>query len=166
MTMLTAGKRQECVEREPGADRNHESQRARSVNERVGGVHDGRSEEHADGVQVVGGAGHDVARAVALVVGVGQAFEPGEEIVAKVEFDVAGNADDDPARQELEDPFGDGESEQDAGVDQEFVASHAVVKIVSSLAEHQREENPDTVGEENAERAREVRPSITLQVRQ
>ena len=106
------GQRQECVEREPGADRDHEGQRARGVDEGVGGVHDRRSEEHADRVQVVGGAGHDVARAVALVVGVGQAFEPGEEIVAKVEFDVAGNADDDPARQELEDPFGDGEGEQ------------------------------------------------------
>ena len=38
----------------------------------------------------------------------------GEEVVAQIELDVAGNADDDPARQELEDALGykDGDDEQ------------------------------------------------------
>ena len=37
-----------------------------------------------------------------LVVGVREAFEFLKKIVAEVELDVAGHADDDPAREELE----------------------------------------------------------------
>ena len=63
--------------------------------------------EHADGVEVVGGAGHDVAGAGALVEAVGQTFEMGEQIVAEVELDLARDADHDPAREVLEDAFGE-----------------------------------------------------------
>ena len=106
------GQRQEGVERQPRADRDHEGQRARGVDDRVGRVHDRRAEQHADRIQIVGGARHNVAGAIALVVGVGEAFEAREQIVAQVEFDVAGDADHDPAGEELEDSLGDGDGEQ------------------------------------------------------
>ena len=66
------GQRQKSVEREPGADRDHEGQRARGVNEGISRIHDGRAKQHADRVEVVGGARHDVAGAMALVVRVGE----------------------------------------------------------------------------------------------
>ena len=63
----------------------------------VGGVHDGRAEELADGVEVIGGARHDVAGAVGVVEAGRLAFEVGEEVVAEVELDLARGADDDLA---------------------------------------------------------------------
>ena len=49
----------------------HEDQRADGEDHGVGRVHDAGPEQHANGVQVVGGARHDVAGARALVEAVG-----------------------------------------------------------------------------------------------
>ena len=62
-------------------------------------------DQHAHGVQIVGGARHDVAGARALIEAVGQPLQMREEIVAQIEFDFARDADQDPARQILEDGF-------------------------------------------------------------
>jgi hypothetical protein len=40
------------------------------------------------------------------------------------------------------------------------------MQIVGGFAEHERKQDPDTVGEENAERARDVSQAIAFQVRQ
>ena len=61
------GQRQEGEQREPGADAEHEHQRARGEHHGVGGVHDAGPGQHAHRVQIVGGAGHDVAGARALI---------------------------------------------------------------------------------------------------
>ena len=106
------GQRQERVKRQPRADGDHEGQRARGVDESVRRIHDRRAEQHANGVQVVGRARHNVAGAVTLVVGVAQVFQTREKIVAQVELDVARDADHDPAGKELEDSLGDGDGEQ------------------------------------------------------
>ena len=76
------------------------------------------AEQHANRVQVIGGARHDVAGAGALVEGVGEALESGEQIVAKVELNVTGNADHNPAGEELKDSFGDGDGEQQCRIEQ------------------------------------------------
>ena len=157
---------EECVERQPGADRDHECQRASGVDDRVGRIHDRGAKQHADRVQIVGGARHDVARAMALVVGIRQAFEAREKIVAQVELDVARDADDDPAGQELEDSLGDGDTEQDGSVEQKLVAGDASVQIVGSFAQNEREQDPDAIGEEDTKRAREVSPAIAFHVGQ
>ena len=70
--------------------------------ERIGGVHDCRTQELPNGIQVVGCAGHDVAGAGALVVGVREAFEMLKKIVAEIELNVTRNADHDPTSQKLE----------------------------------------------------------------
>ncbi len=88
--------RQKRVEREPWTDRDHEGQRTRGVDDSIGGIHDRRAQQHTHRVQVVGGACHDVACAMALVIGVRQAFESLKKIVAQVELDVAGDTDHDP----------------------------------------------------------------------
>ena len=69
------GQRQKGVDREFRADGEHEAQGAGGEHKSIRRGHDGGAKQHSDGVQVVRGAGHDVARTVALIVGVGEAFE-------------------------------------------------------------------------------------------
>ena len=82
---------------------------------------------------------------MALVVGVAELFEAREQVVAQVKFDVARDADNNPAGEELEDPLGDGDGEQQSSVDQELVAGDPFVKIVRGLANHQRKQDPNPV---------------------
>ena len=145
------GEGSEGDQRELGADGEHEAEGAGGEDERVGRVHDGRAEEHADGVEVVGGAGHDVAGAVALVVGVGEALEVGEEVVAEIEFDVARDADNDVAGEELEDAFEEGDGDQEERVGEQLFAGDAGVEGIDGAADDLREKDPDPVIEENAD---------------
>ena len=46
------------------------------------------------------------------------------------------------------------------------MAGDAFVEIVGGLAEDEREQDPDAVGEQDAERAERVAPAIALQVGQ
>ena len=159
------GQRQEREQRQPGADGDHERQRAHRVDQRVGGIHDRWTEQHANGVQVVGRPRHNVAGAMALVVGVAQVFQAGEKIVAEIELDVARNANHHPAREELEDSFSDGDGEKHSRVDEQLVLGNAGVQIVGSFADHQREQDPDAIGEQDADAAENVCPAITFYVR-
>ena len=97
------GQGQERIKRQLGADGDHERERTRRIDDGVGRVHDRRAQQHSHGVQVVGGARHDVAGAVALVIRVAQAFQAREEVVAQIEFNIPRDPDHDPARQVLED---------------------------------------------------------------
>ena len=147
------GQRRESEDGQPRADAQHEGQRARGEDHGVGGVHDARADQHAHRVEVVGGAGHDVAGAGALVEAVGEPLEMGEQVVAQVEFDLARDANQDPAREELEDGFGAGDGEQPSGIGQQLMHSDALVQVVDGAADDQREENPDAVVAQHAERA-------------
>ena len=89
--------RQESVEGQLGADLHHVDERPCGEHQRVGGIHDRRAEQHTDRIQVIGGARHDVAGAGSLVVGIGKLFQVLEKIVAQIEFDVARDANHNPA---------------------------------------------------------------------
>ena len=65
------------------------SERTERGEDRVGGVHDRRPAEHAHGLQVVGGARHQVTGVVRVEERRRLALEVGEEIVAQIELDVA-----------------------------------------------------------------------------
>ena len=110
-----------------GTDAEHEDQRARGEHHGVGRVHDARADQHAHGVQVVGGARHDVAGTRALIEAVGEALQVREQVVAQVELNLARNADQDPAGQELEDRLGSGDGQQRSGIKQQLM------KIVTCL---------------------------------
>src|SRR5208337_1322948 len=139
------GQRQKRKYGQLGADGQHEAQGAGGEDDGVGRVHDGRAEQHPDRVQVVGGARHNVARAIALVVGIGEAFEVREQIVAQVELDIARDADDHIARQKLEDSLGQRDGNDQQGVGEKFLPSDAGVKIVNGAAQDLRKEYPDSV---------------------
>src|SRR6185312_1823924 len=106
----------ECVNREFGADADHESQRGRRGNNCVCRIHDRRAQQHSHRVQIVGGAGHNVASAVFLVIRVGKSFQVLKQVVAKVEFDLARNADHDPTGQVLEYALDPGDRQQEGGI--------------------------------------------------
>src|SRR5208282_6200652 len=102
--------------------------------------------------------------AIALVVGVRETLEVSEEIVAQIEFDVAGNADYDPAREELEDAFGEKDADDSQGIFQQFVRGDSGMEIVGGVAQDLRKLDRDSVSEQNAQSAPgETRP-IALQI--
>ncbi len=177
------GQRQKRIEREPRTDRDHEDERARGEHDGIGGVHDRRAEQHADGVEVVGGARHDVARARALIERIGERFQVLEEVVAQVEFDFARDADHDPARQELEEALGGGNGDEQQGIDDDLVlrearagvADHAAhdgrdaamrfpAQVVHRPAQHLREQDPDPVHQQNGAAAQDVAPLVFAEV--
>ena len=166
------GQRQKSEQRQLRVDRDHERQRAGGVDNRVGRVHDRRAEQHPDGIQIVGRARHNVAGAIALVVRITQAFKAREQIVPQVEFNVARDTDHNPAREELEDSFGDGDGEQQSGVNQKLVPRGACSQIggrfqvIRGFADNQRKQHPNAVVEQHADCAQNVSPAIALQVGQ
>ena len=127
--------RDEGAERELRADADHEGQRRGGEDDGVGRVHDGRAEELADGVEVVGGAGHDVAGAVGVVEAGGLAFEVGEEVVAEVELDLARGADDDLAGDVEEDGRERGDQQQAQRVVDDLGLGDAVLHVVDGMAD-------------------------------
>jgi len=135
----------EGEEGELGADAVHEGQRGGHEDDGVGAVHDGGAEELADGVEVVGGAGHDVAGAVGVKEDGRLALEVAEEVVAEIEFDLAGGTDDDLAG-DVEEDGGEGGDEQDAeAVVEDFLLGDAVLHVVDGVTDDGGEEDFDDV---------------------
>ena len=135
----------EGEERQLGADAVHEGQRGGHKDDSVGAVHDRWAEELADGVEVVGGAGHDVARAVGVVEDGRLAFEVAEEIVTEVELDLAGGADDDLAGDVEEDGGECGDEEEAEAVKEDFLLGDAVLHVVDGVADDGGDEHLDDV---------------------
>src|SRR2546423_5872893 len=85
--------------------------------EGLAGVHDSGAEDHADIVEVVGGAGHELAGAIPDIKLRFHEKQLIEEGTAEVEFDVAGNTDENPACTEGEKPPQQNEQKQKETVD-------------------------------------------------
>ena len=152
-TMLATGSGRKAHKVSLGLIRDHEDERAGGEDERVGRIHDGRAEQHAHGVQVVGGARHDVAGAGALVEAGVEGFEMAEEIVAQVELDLARDADHDPAGEELKDAFAYGDGNQQPAPGEQFPVSDTAVQIVNDALDEARGLHHDSVGAEDREGA-------------
>ena len=127
---------------EPWADAKQEEQRADCEEDGVGAVHQGRTQQHAHRIQVVGHAGHDVAGAVPLIETGVLAFQLPEEIVAQIEFDFARDADQDPALGVEEDAFDEGDSDKNAGEKNNAFARDSVLQFVDCLSQNLRETAP------------------------
>ena len=131
------GQRQEGKERQLGANPEHVIQGECREDDRVRRIHDRRTQEVTNGAQIIRRLSHDVARAIALVERVGKTFQVREQIVTQIELDVAGNANDDPAGQELKDALGDEDGDNQRSVKEEFVAGDASMnKVVGRAAEN------------------------------
>ena len=121
-------------------------------------------EQHADRVQVVGSASHNVAGSRALIVRVGKAFEMTEEVVAQIEFDFAGDADHDPAGQKLKDSFARSHRQQEQRIGDELVPSDTEMKVIHRPADYLRKKNPDAVCQEDAYRPQQIAAAILSEV--
>ena len=98
-------RRNQADQRELPIHRQHDGDGEHRGEHGLGPVHDARAQHHAHGVQIVGGARHDVAGAIAGVEIGRERHQVREQLIAKIEFDVARNADQDHAHPILENPF-------------------------------------------------------------
>src|SRR5713226_3420112 len=118
------GHGQKHPKRERRRKARHDDDRKDHGHERLAGVHDAGAEDHADVVKVVGGAGHQFAGAIADVELRLHEEKAIEQACAEIEFDVAGDADEHPARGE-----GQGAFEQDADNKDEAVDAQSVAAV-------------------------------------
>ena len=130
----------------------------------VGRIHDGRTQQHADRVQVVGHASHDVAGAMVVVVRGRLFFELGEEVVAEIELDIARDTDNDPAHEEQQDAVGHGDGDQQAGVGEDLVPGDADGEVVDGDADDPGELHPDSVGEDGADTAPQIAAPVAAHI--
>ena len=160
------GQREKRPQGEPGTDAEHVIERGDGEDDGVGRVHDSGAEQGAHGIEVVGGAGHDVAGAGALVEAGVERFEMAEEIVAQVELDLARDADHDPAGEELEDSFAEGDGDEQPAPGEQFAVSDSVVEVVHNALDDARGLDHDSVGDEDSEAPGEIVLPVALHVRE
>src|SRR6266404_1267731 len=91
--------------------------------ERLAGVHDAGAKNHADIVEVVGGARHQFTSAIANVEFGLHEQQPIEQASTQIEFDIARDADENPARGEGHRTFEQDADNQDEAVDAERVTA-------------------------------------------
>ena len=87
------GNRDENPQAKRWGQAEHQNHRQHHRDDRLRGVHDSRAQNHAHRVQVIGGARHELAGAIAHIKFGLHKQEPIEQVVAKIEFDIAGEAD-------------------------------------------------------------------------
>src|SRR5665213_2890919 len=139
-------KRTDGAERELWTDANHEGKGRGGEDEAVGGIHDGGAEELTDGVEVIGGARHDVAGAVRMVIPGGLAGEVLEHVVAEIELDLARGADDDLAGDVEEDAGQRGDEQKPQRVvDDARFGDAIVLHVVHGVADDERQQHADDV---------------------
>src|ERR1700748_641402 len=145
------GQRNKGEEGEAGADAIHEGQRGGGEDDGVGAVHDRGGEGAADGVEVVGGARHDVASAVGVIEAGSLAFEVAEEVVAEIELDLARGPDDDLPG-DVEEYGGQGcDNKQAKGVMDDFGFCDAVLHVIDGVADDDGNEDLDGVVEDDCD---------------
>ena len=92
-----------------------------------GAVHDSGPEHHADLIEVVGGARHQLAGAVAHVELGLHGEQAIEQVVAQVVLDIAREADQDPARPEGEDALQRNDRQGCQAVDRQRVHARRMI---------------------------------------
>jgi hypothetical protein len=87
-----------------------------------------------------------------------------EEIVAQVEFDVARDADKNPALAVEKDALDQGNRDEQTGEEQNAAPGHAVVEPVDGRLQNLGKQNPDGIGGDAGESAPHVPPAVAAHV--
>ncbi len=82
-------RRDQAKHSQPPIHSQHHADQEKRGEESLGEVHDAGTEHHADRVQIVGSARHDVAGAVFRIEILRQRDDVGKQIVAEIKFAVA-----------------------------------------------------------------------------
>src|SRR5262249_23147409 len=93
-----------------------------------------------------------------------KALQVCEEIIAQIEFDVARDADDDPASQKLKDPLGEKNSDDPESVVDELGASDRLGEVVNRGLDDARELSGDSIGQQDRQSAQHEAAAVTLQI--
>src|ERR1700730_14000617 len=119
---------QEHPKRQGRRQAGHDDDGENHGDQRLAGVHDAGAEDHAHVVEIVGGTRHELARAIADVELRLHQKKAIEKAAAEVEFDIARNADEHPARGERHQAFQQHANNQDETVDAQSAAAMRCVK--------------------------------------
>src|SRR5712664_3510495 len=115
-------------EREGRRERDHDYDGHDHCGDGIRAVHDAGTEDHTNGIEVIRGAGHQFAGAIADVEFGLEDQQSLEEVVANVEFDVAGDPDERPSRGERKEAFdGDADNHDEAVDAQGATAARRVI---------------------------------------
>ena len=112
-------------------------------------VHDARPQHHSNGAQVVGGPRHHVARGMPLVERGCQPLQVPEEVVAQVEFDPAGDADEDPPHQVSEEALGTAQGQQQSSVAEQEAGVGSLGEIIDRPSQDLGRDDHRHVGHED-----------------
>src|SRR6266481_4747654 len=161
-----AGQRQrdKGIQGESGADPPHEKQSGHGKHYRVCRIHNGWAQQHTHRIQVIGGASHNVAGPGLLVVRKRERFKMGENIIPEIVFNLARDADDQPACEELEDALAQGDSDQQQRVYNNFVTCNAQIQIVNGLPHYLGEEHPNDIGKQHTQRTPQQGVSVLPEI--
>ena len=131
----------------------------------IGAIHQGRPQQHAHCVQVVGHARHDVAGAIALIKTGVLLFKLAKQIVAQVEFDLARNSDENPALRIKKNAFGQRDSNQQASEEKNhLVVCKIFLQLVDRESQHPGKLDCGRIRGNAGKRAPKVSPAIAAHV--
>src|SRR5215472_1373674 len=90
----------------------------------------------------------------------------GKQIIAEIKFDVPRDSDENPPGQEQEDAPNHCHRAEPYDPVKQFLLCDSCLEIVYSVSDHPRNENQGAIVEENANRADQISPAITLEIGQ
>ena len=96
----------------------------------------------------------------------GLPLQMAKEVVAEIELDFARDADDDPPREEEKNPFGDGNADEQSGVEQNLLPRDPVVQIIDGDSNHLREQDPDGIRQDGRESAPDKVAPVAAHIRE
>ena len=87
-----------------------------------------------------------------------------KQVVPQIEFDFTRNTDHNPAGQKLENTLHAGHRHQQQRIGKQLMACNAEMQVINGSADYLREENPDSVIAEDADRSPNVSPPVFLKI--
>ena len=142
----------------------HQRDRVKIIERSVDKIEDAGAEKHAHGRDVVDHAGHQVARALRVIIKDWELLQMGEEIVPEIVLDVAGGIEDERAGKGPDDPLGRRRQDDDDRVESDVADRPAVLDDPDGLPYPPRDPHDQRRGAEETERAEEIAPPVAPEV--
>ncbi len=158
--------RQQRDQRQLHVDRQHQRDGDDEEDAGAGGIHHRRADHHADGVEIVGCARHQVAGAMRLVVAERQPLQMREEVVAEVVFELTRGANQQAPGQIAEHAADDGGGERGRAIEQQLARGDAGGEVVDRVLQNPGAGELDRGGDQRAEQPEGDLPSAAADVRQ
>ena len=157
--------RRQCHKCKPGAQVQQEIQSEDSEEDRVRAIHEGRAEQHSDGIKIVGQPGHDVAGAVALIEARVLPLQVEEQVVTQVKLDLSRDADETPALGVEKDALGQRYGhQQTCKAENRFAGSLVLLHLVDGPSQNSGKLDRCRIGGDAGEGAPQVSPAVAAHI--